>query len=353
MSAIASSTLASDAATAGTFTLNSVTLQQGGFLPEVRTAYLTRGTLAADGRNAVLIAHGYTGGHDMILEGSHAVDGSWSDLIGPGRAIDTDRWFVVCANALGSSYGSTNAASINPQTGRPWGSGFPEVRVPDIVAVQKALLDHLGAKHLVAVAGHSFGGAQVFQWGVDHPNFMDALVPVIAAPAMPGADVAALRAELAAVPGWNGGDYYGSGTDFSGYLTRKRVGGLMAFGADAVLAEQWPDTEQRKRELQRLAAAWARGFDANSLLILYKAMAAFDVRERLSEIRAPLLLVLSRSDKLVPASKGPAILAQLKSAGVDARYAEIDSDHGHCASGSDAAKWSSILADFLATHAAR
>ena len=113
---------------------------------------------------------------------------SWADLIGPGRAIDTDRWFVVCANAVGSSYGSTNAASTNPATGRPWGSAFPEIRIADIVAVQKALLDHLGVRHLAAVTGHSFGGAQVYQWGVDHPHFMDALVPVIATPAMPGAD---------------------------------------------------------------------------------------------------------------------------------------------------------------------
>ena len=342
----------SDAAAAGTFTLRDLRLQQGGFLPEVRTAYLTRGTLAADGRNAILVAHGYTGGHDMITDHCHVVDGSWADLIGPGRAIDTDRWFVVCANTVGSSYGSTNAASTNPATGRPWGSAFPEIRIADIVAVQKALLDHLGVKHLVAVAGHSFGGAQVYQWGVDHPHFMDALVPVIATPAMPGADVAALQAELAALPEWHGGNYYGR-ADLSDYLVRKRTGGLMAFGADAVLADQWPDPEQRARELRRLAAEWARGFDANSLLILYKAMAAFDVRERLHEIRAPLLLVLSRSDRLVPASRAPDLLAQFASAGVDARYAEIDSDHGHCASGSDAAKWSGVLAEFLSAHTRR
>jgi homoserine O-acetyltransferase len=142
MMTFASPTIESGAAAAGSFTLPGLRLQQGGFLPEVRTAYLTRGTLAADGRNAILVAHGYTGGPDMITERSHVVDGSWSDLIGPGRAIDTERWFVVCANALGSSYGSTNAASTNPANGRPWGSSFPEIRVADIVAVQKARLDH-------------------------------------------------------------------------------------------------------------------------------------------------------------------------------------------------------------------
>ncbi|HVZ45741.1 MAG TPA: alpha/beta fold hydrolase [Ramlibacter sp.] len=352
MPTVALPTIEAGEAVAGTFTLAGLKLQQGGFLPEVRTAYFSRGTLAPDGCNAILVAHGYTGGPDMITDASHVVDGSWSELIGPGRAIDTDRWFVICANALGSSYGSTNAASIDPATGQPWGSSFPEVRVADIVAVQKALLDHLGVKHLVAVTGHSFGGAQVFQWGVDHPHFMDALVPVICAPAMPGADVAALQAELQALPDWRGGDYYGRG-DLTAYLTRKRASGLRAFGADAVLADQSLDTEQRTRELQRLAAEWARTFDANSLLILFRAMAAFDVRDRLGEIRAPLLLVLSRSDKLVPAAKAPLIMAALESAGVDARYFEIDSDHGHCASGSDAAKWSGALADFLRAHGRR
>ncbi len=352
MPTVLSPILESAAAAAGTFTLRDLRLQQGGFLPEVQTAYLTRGTLAADGRNAILVTHGYTGGPDMITDDCHVVDGAWSRLIGPGRAIDTERWFVVCANALGSSYGSTNAASTNPATAQPWGSNFPEIRMADIVAVQKALLDHLGVKHLVAVAGHSFGGAQAFQWGVDYPQFMDVLVPVIAAPAMPGVDVAALQAELAAEPGWHGGNYYGR-ADLSGYLTRKRVGGLMAFGADAVLAGQWPHADQRKQALHRLAAEWARSFDANSLLILFKAMAAFDVRPRLDEIRAPLLLVLSRSDRLIPPTMAPEILAQLKSAGVDARYAEIDSDHGHCASGSDADKWADLLADFLVAHAGR
>ncbi len=329
------------------FEQRDVRLQSGVILPTLVTAYRTRGTLSADGRNAVLVAHGYTGGMEIIEDDVDSAEGTWGTLIGPGRPIDTNRYFVVCANALGSSYGSTNAASIDPATGRQYGSRFPDITVSDIVAGQRALMDHLGVKRLVAVMGPSFGGVQVFQWGVDHPDFMDGLVPVIAAPAMPNVNVAALEAELAAQTEFHGGDYYGRG-DMTRYLTDKRIGALQAFGIDAVLAERIPDPERRRQQIAAYAQDWARTFDANSLLVLFRAMAAFDVRSRLGQIRVPVLYVLSRTDRLIPPAIGPAVMDQLKGSGVDARYFEIDSEHGHFASGADAAKWASALRAFLA-----
>jgi homoserine O-acetyltransferase len=328
------------------FQQTNVRLASGVVLPKVVTAYRTRGRLAADRRNAVLVTHGYTGGPEIIDEDSDSPD-SWGLLIGPGKPVDTDRYFVICANAPGSSYGSTNASSENPAAGRPYSSRFPAISVADIVARQRELLHHLDVKHLVAVIGPSFGGAQVFQWGVDHPDFMNGLVPVIAAPAMPGVDVAALAAELAAVPQFFGGDYYGRG-DLTDYLVAKRIGGLQAFGIDAVLAQRFPDPERRKAEIARLALDWARVFDANSLLILFRAMADFDVRGRLGNIRVPVLYVLSRSDRLISPALAPEVMALLREAGVDARYVEIDSEHGHFAAGSDAAKWADALRAFLA-----
>jgi homoserine O-acetyltransferase/O-succinyltransferase len=254
---------------------------------------------------------------------------------------------VICPNVLGSSYGSTNAASLDPATGRPYGSRFPDICVADIVAGQHALLTHLGITRLVAVIGPSFGGAQVLQWGVDHPHFMKGLVPVIAAPTMPGLDVAALKAELAAVPDYFHGDYYSRG-DMTEYLVAKRIGTMQAFGADAALAARLPDPEQRKGEIVRLAGIWARSFDANSLLIVGRALAAFDIRDRLTSIRAPLLYVLSRSDRLVPSTQAPSVMKAMRDAGIDARYVEIDSEHGHFASSTDAAKWAEPLRAFLA-----
>jgi homoserine O-acetyltransferase len=328
------------------FVQRDVRLASGASLPEVVTAYATRGVLAPDGRNCVLVTHGYTGGPDMIFDGTEAVDGSWAALVGPGCAIDTDRFFVVCPNALGSSFGSTNASSIEPASGRAYGSRFPDVSISDIVAGQHALLRSLGVEHLIAVAGPSFGGLQVFQWGVQFPDFMSGLVAVITAPKMPNVDVESLAEQLETLPGWNGGDYDVS-ADLTHALAVRRLQGLRAFGAAEALAARFPDETMRDAELWRLAKAWAEQFDANSMLILFKAMAAFDVTPQLDRIRVPLLYVLSRSDRLIAASSAQSTMAEFRHAGIDARYVEIDSEHGHSASGSDAHLWSATLRDFL------
>src|SRR2546428_13312004 len=167
------------------FTLRDFRLANGTVMPEARIVYETYGRLAPPngpkgGRNAVLITHGYTSGHHAA--GRNPVNGnqpgSWDGLIGPGKAIDTDKLFVVASNMLGSSFGSTNAASIDPATGQPYGADFPAISIRDIVAAHKALLDSLGVKHLVAVAGPSYGGDQGFQWAVAHSEFIDGTVPV-------------------------------------------------------------------------------------------------------------------------------------------------------------------------------
>ena len=139
----------------GSFTFSDFRLQSGEVLPQVSIAYCTRGRLAADGRNAVLVTHGYTSGHRMIESGAGSSEGSWSELVGPGAPIDIERNFVVCSNMLGSSYGSTNAAARDPRTGRPYGSRFPHITVADIVTAQRHLLRHLGVQHLRAVVGPS------------------------------------------------------------------------------------------------------------------------------------------------------------------------------------------------------
>ena len=166
------------------FTLRNFPLTDGTVMPETTIAYESYGRPAPDGRNAILCTHGYTGSHHFA--GRNPANGnqpgSWDGLIGPGKAIDTDKLFVVASNMLGSSFGSTNAGSINPQTGEAYGPDFPNITIRDIVAAQKALLDHLGVRHLVAVAGPSYGGYQAFQWAVAYPDFMDAIAPVNTAP---------------------------------------------------------------------------------------------------------------------------------------------------------------------------
>lgn len=327
-------------------TIRDFSLRLDGVLAEARIAYLTRGRLAADGRNAILVTHGYTSGPRMIEGGESASEGSWSALVGPGRAIDTDRFFVVASNMLGSSFGSTNAASIDPATGRPYGSRFPELTVSDIVAAQKQLLDALGVRHLVAVVGPSYGGFQAFQWAVDFPTAMRGIVPVVTALRSPVARVEPLLARLAADPNWNGGDYYDRG-GVTETLTALRIETLRGYGLEASLAERFPDPAQREAELGRIARAWAEQFDANSLVILRKAMGRYDVASRLSAIRARVMYVLSSTDTLFPPSLAPEVMGALAAAGVRAEYVPLESEFGHLASGLDAAKWAPALRRFL------
>ena len=337
------------------FTTTNFKLQSGAVLPEMTIAYETYGKLAPDGRNAVSLTHGFTSSHHMAgRTTANGAEGSWDGLVGPGKAIDTDRLYVVSSNMLGSSYGSTNPASKNPATGKPYGPDFPDISLVDIVGAQKALLDSLGVKHLVAVAGPSFGGYQTYQWGVTYPDFMDGLVPVVSAPKGQGwntggeAAVKSLVDTLAKDPNWNGGWYYDKGGILTA-LTDMRVTTLKRYGIDDQLAAQFPDKAAREAEIRKRAETWSRVFDGNSLVTLRKASVRFDAEKDLAKIKAKVLYVLSRTDKVFPPKVlAEPVMAKLKAAGVTADYYEIDSDFGHSASGLDAAKWAPRLRTFMA-----
>lgn len=333
--------------TTGNFTIADFRTTSGEILPEATLAYVSRGTLAPDGRNAILITHGYTSGPRMIEPGVASSEGAWTTLVSPGGPIDTDRHLVICSNMLGSSYGSTNAASIDPRTGKPYGSRFPHITVEDIVTAQKRMLDGLGVRHLRAVVGPSYGGFQAFQWGVSFPDFMDGIVAVVTSPKTAGTDrIGGLMKWFGPDPNWNGGDYYETG-GVKATLTAMRVDTLTRYGMANSLAARFPTKAEAEAELHRIAAGWAEVFDANSLFILGRALESFDVTPRLDRIKVPLLYVLSRTDALFPPSLAPDVMEKLKAAGVDATYFEIDSDHGHLASGADADKWAPALRSFM------
>ena len=235
---------------------------------------------------------------------------------------------------LGSSFGSTNAASIDPRTGKRYGSRFPAITLTDIVTAQHRLLEHLGVKHLRAVVGPSYGGFQAFQWAVSFPEFMDAVVPVVSAPKARLNMTSDTRARLERDPNWNGGDYYET-TGMVATMTELRAETLRRYGMT-------DDTA-----IRRAATQWATVFDANSLLILGRAAEAYDVTAELDRIRVPVLYVLSRTDALFPPERAPGVMQALRDAGVEAAYFEIDSDKGHLASGADAGKWAPALRDFM------
>ena len=328
--------------------IGDLKLRLGGVLRGVRLAYITRGRLAPDGRNAVLLTHGYTSSHSFIEGGSGASEGGWSGLVGPGLAIDTDRFFVVSSNMLGSSFGSTAPRSPNPATGRPYGPDFPPITLTDIVAAQRRLLDALGVRGLHAVVGPSYGGFQAFTWGVEHPDFLRGLVAAVSGLTAPRSlDPAPLAARLAGDPNWNGGHYYDRTGGVLATMTAVREETLRRYGLDEELAPQMPDKAARDAEIRLRARAWAEAAYAHSLLVLGRALDHYDLRADLGRIRARVLYVLSRTDRLFPPSLAAEVMPALAAAGVSATYAEIDSEHGHLASGTEAAKWAPALKGFL------
>ena len=323
-------------------------LASGARLAAPTTAYRSMGRLNAAGDNSVLVLHGYTTGPAMLDADANVAEGSWSELAGPGMPIDSERYFVVCPNMLGSSYGSTGPASIDPATGNPYGLEFPGLTVADIVAVQKQLLDALGVRRLAAVTGPSFGAYQAFQWAVSYPEMVERVVAAVGAPWHPGAPGAAraILATLEADPGWSAWRD-GQADALLDCLTAMRSATLARYGVEAELAPRFPDPAARALEVARLAREWASGFDPLSLVILMAAAESFDLREELGAIRAPVLYVVSRSDEVFSPTLARGIAAL--PAARDWSFVVLDSDKGHFASGADAALWADLLRRFMDT----
>ncbi len=329
------------------FTTRDFKLASGVVLAEATCGYRRLGRLNADSDNAVLVLHGYTTGPAMLDAGSNAAEGSWSDLVGPGRPIDTERWLVVCPNMLGSCYGSTGPGSIDPGTGRRYGIDFPLITVSDIVNLQKGLLDALGVRHLAAVTGPSLGGYQALQWAASYPAMVGRVVAAVSAPYNPAGvgQLAALLDQLNKQATWRAG-HPEPGAMFN-WLTQMRVATLTRYGIDAELTPEFPEASMRAAELLRLAREWAQGFEPGSLLTLAQAAESFDLRGQLDNIRAPLLLVQSRSDQVFSPELTRTFAPLLSAAGIPWSYVELDSDKGHLASGADSSLWSEVLRRFM------
>src|SRR6201991_622717 len=279
-------------AEATTFTTREFRLQGGEVLPEVTIAYRTMGTISPKRDNAVLVTHGNTSGPHMIDPNSSAGEGAWNEIVGPGKAVDTNRYFAICPNMLGSSYGSTNGASPDSRTGKRYGADFPDITVADIVATQRLLLDSLGIEKLVAIVGPSYGGFQAFQWAVDYTDAMRGIAAVVTAPRVPRerseGNVARLTATLSQNPNWNGGDYYDVGGVLESMI-QIRIATLKTYGIETRLRDTLSDPDQIEKAIREEATRWAEGFDANSLLILAKALRSFDVTSELGKIKAKVL----------------------------------------------------------------
>jgi len=224
------------------YTVPDLVLASGAALAAPTTAYRCMGRLNHEGTNAVLVLHGYTTGPTMLDRDANVAEGSWSELVGPGKPIDTERYFVVCPNMLGSCYGSTGPASIDPATGLPYGTDFPAITAQDIVRVQKALLDALGVRRLAAVVGPSFGAYQSFQWAVSYPDMVERVAAAVGAPWHPGAPgtADAILASLSGTPGWAAW-VAGDRDAMFDTLVAMRTDTLNKYGVEVELAQRIPD----------------------------------------------------------------------------------------------------------------
>jgi homoserine O-acetyltransferase len=326
-------------------------LELGGRLSQVAVAYETYGELNAKRDNAILICHALTGSaHAAGVHEREEVPGWWDPLIGPGKAIDTNRHYVICSNVLGGCYGSTGPSSLDPETGRPYGIDFPRYTIRDMVAAQRRLLEDLGVKRLAAVIGGSMGGMQVLEWAATYPEMVGSIVPIgvgarHSAWAIGLNEVA--RRAIMADPAWKRGHYA---------VSEQPETGLGLARAIAMLSYRSFDSLESKFGRERRPAAPANGinaltksfeiasylsyqgvklvqrFDANTYIHLTLAMDDFD----LADSRAPLPDVLERltmpalvmgisTDVLYPETEQRQLVEQLP----NASYARINSPHGH------------------------
>jgi homoserine O-acetyltransferase len=340
------------------FSCRDFKLESGKRLAELHLAYETYGTPNANRDNGVLVVHGYTSSHHAAginargKQGRGVADGAagWFDrLIGPGKAVDTNRCFVVAVNALGSAHGSSGPNTRDPATGKPYGPTFPDITMRDIVASQRLLVDSLGLKSLVAVIGPSMGGFQSFQWAASYPGFTRAIVPSVTAPRSPAGieRLEALQKRLASDTNWNGGWYYDNG-GIARTLEEIRFETLMAYGQNEILAETMPDPKAREATIRANARTWAQVYDGHSMVVLRKAIGTFDVTGQYDTIKsAKVLYVQSPTDKLFDIALCPAYVSDMRKAGINITYVELPSNKGHMASHADAALWAPILATFL------
>ena len=329
-------------------------LECGRSLPEMTLAYETYGELSPEADNAILILHALSG--DAHVAGIHSPDdkkaGWWDIMVGPGKAYDTNKYYVICSNILGGCKGSTGPSSIDPQTGRPYGPDFPMVTIGDMVRAQHLLIEHLGIQRLLAVSGGSMGGFQALDWAVRYPDAV-ASVHAIATAARLSAQAIAFdevgRQAIMADPDWADGHYYGKSVPAAGLSIARMIGHITYLSDEQMRIKFGRRLQDRDRVswdfetnfqvesyLRYQGSHFVERFDANSYLFISKAMDYFDVAnghlslvEAFERVRAAFLVISFTSDWLFPTYQSKEIVRALHANGLPTTFLEITSDYGH------------------------
>ncbi|MEO0439768.1 MAG: homoserine O-acetyltransferase [Pseudomonadota bacterium] len=330
-------------------------LDSGAALTPVDIAYETYGTLDADAGNAILICHALTG--DQYVASTHPVtgkDGWWVRMVGPGKPIDTDRYFVICTNVIGSCLGSSGPATLNPATNQPWAMDFPVLTIADMVRAQAMLLDHLGIERLHSVVGGSMGGMQGISWTALFPERVKSAV-IIASTAKHSAQNIAFhevgRQAIMADPRWRGGAYYADEDPPVSGLAVARMAAHITYLSEEGLTEKFGrrlqdrdaktfgfDADfQVESYLRHQGSTFTDRFDANSYLYITRAMDYFDLAEdhggslaaAFTGSKARFCLISFDSDWLYPTAESRSIVHALNAAGAEASFVELSAPFGH------------------------
>jgi homoserine O-acetyltransferase/O-succinyltransferase len=330
-------------------------LDSGTRLDHLQIAYQTYGTLDAERSNAILICHALTGDQHVCNE--HPVTGKpgwWSEMVGPGKPIDTSRYFVICVNVLGGCMGTTGPASTDPQTGKPYGLGLPVITIRDMVNVQARLLDHLGIETLFAVAGGSMGGMQVLQWVASYPDRVFSALPIAAGARHSSQNIAfheVGRQAVMADPEWRGGRYLSEATSPRKGLAVARMAAHITYLSEQALHRKFGRNLQNRDKptfgfdadfqiesyLRHQGMTFVDRFDANSYLYLTRAMDYFDLAAdyggRLANAfrgaKTRFCVVSFTSDWLFPTVENKAVVRALNASGASVSFVEIETDRGH------------------------
>ena len=349
-------------------------LDCGQALDGVAVAYRTYGTLNAAASNAILVCHALTG--DQYLAGQHPITGRpgwWTAVVGAGRAIDPARFFVICANVLGSCIGSTGPRSIRPETGEPWGTDFPPITIRDMVRAQKRLVEHLGITRLFAVVGGSMGGMQALEWAATYPDCVFAAVPVATAPFHSAQNIAfheVGRQAIFADPDYQGGRYWETGRVPARGLAVARMAAHITYLSEQALTRKFGrrlqnpagglslfgDMFEVESYLRHQGSSFVRRFDANSYLTITRAMDYFDLAAEhdgdlsaaFRGTRTRFCIVSFTSDWLFPTAQSRTIARALNRAAANVSFVEIATDKGHDAFLLDEPDFHRTLGGFLA-----
>lgn len=331
---------------------HEMVLESGLQFGPITLAYEIYGTLNADKSNAIMIFHTLTS--DAHAAGFHQGDakpGWWDGMIGPGKAFDTNKYFVISPNVIGSCKGSTGPASINPKTGEPYGLGFPVVTIGDMVQTQRKLLEHLGIAHLFCAAGGSMGGLQALKWAVLFPEDVRSVITIAANPRHTAQQIALHevgRQAIMADPDWQNGNYYGKSIPARGLALSRMIGHITymsdqsmdeKFGRKLIgkerLGYDFSHDFEVENYLKYRSDSFVKRFDANSYLYLTKALDYFDLAEdgslmaTFKTVKASFLVISFTSDWLYPSYQSKEMIRALKANDLDVSDCEINCSYGH------------------------